>query len=109
LIAVAAWTVTAGGGVAVTVLAGGVGAGGFATGEVVVVGGVTGGMVGVVVGGVVGGVTGGSLGVADGGLGFGRFDGCGVDRLGSVRVVVAAGRTTTVGRTVTRFAGARCG
>ena len=98
-------TVTAGGGTAVTVLAGGVSAGGFATGEAVVVGGVTGG----VVGGVVGGVTGGPLGVADGGLGFGRFFGCGVDRLGSVRVVVAAGRTTTVGRTVTRFAGARCG
>jgi hypothetical protein len=62
---------------------------------------------GVVVGGVVGGVTGGPLGVADGGLGFGRFLGCGVavDGLGSVRVVVvavAAGRTTTVGRTATR-------
>jgi hypothetical protein len=93
-------TVTAGGGAVVTVLAGGMGAGGFATGEAGVVGGVTGG----VVGGVVGGVTGGPLGVADGGLGFGRFPGCGVDRLGSVRVVVvvAAGRTTTVGRTATR-------
>jgi hypothetical protein len=92
-------TVTAGGGALVTVLAGGMGAGGFATGEVVVVGGVTGG----VVGGVVGGVTGGPLGVADGGLGFGRFLGCGVvDGLGSVRVVVTAGRTTTVGRTATR-------
>jgi hypothetical protein len=98
-------TVTAGGGAVVTVLAGGVGAGGFATGEVVVVGGVTGGVVGGV---VVGGVVGGALGVADGGLGFGRFLGCGVvavDGLGSVRVVVvavAAGRTTTVGRTATR-------
>jgi hypothetical protein len=96
-------TVTAGGGAVVTVLAGGMGAGGFATGEVVVVGGVTGGVVGGVMGGVVGGVTGGPLGVADGGLGFGRFLGCGVvDGLGSVRVVVTAGRTTTVGRTATR-------
>jgi hypothetical protein len=100
-------TVTAGGGAVVTVLAGGMGAGGFAIGEVVVVGGVTGGVVGgVVVGGVAGGVTGGALGVADGGLGFGRFLGCGVvvvDGLGSVCVVVvAAGRTTAVGRTATR-------
>ena len=94
LIVVPDCTVTAGGDAAVTVLAGGVGAGGFATGEVVVVGGVT--------GGVVGGVTGGTPGFADGGLGFGRLLGCGVDRLGSVRVVVAAGRTTTVGRTATR-------
>jgi hypothetical protein len=96
-------TVTAGGGAVVTVLAGGMGAGGFATGEVVVVGGVTGGVVGGVMGGVVRGVTGGPLGVADGGLGFGRFLGSGVvDGLGSVRVVVTAGRTTTVGRTATR-------
>jgi hypothetical protein len=93
-------TVTTGGGVVGTVLTGGVGAGGLATGGAVVGGGVTGGVVGV--------VTGGPLGLADGGFGVDRFFGCGLDRVGSVRVV-AAGRRTTVGRTATLFAATLCG
>ena len=101
------------------VVTGGVGAGGLATGEAVggsgvtgggVVGVVTGGgVVGVVTGGgVVGVVTGGPLGLADGGFGLGRFRAGELDRWGSVRVV-AAGGTTTVGRTASLFTAALCG
>jgi hypothetical protein len=80
------------------VVTGGVGAGGLATGDAVGEAGVTGG-------GVVGVVTGGPLGFADGGFGFRAGE---LDRLGSVRFV-AAGRTTTVGRTASLFAAALCG
>jgi hypothetical protein len=92
------------------VVTGGVGAGGLATGEAVGGGGVTGGGVAGVFtgGGVVGVVTGGPLGLADGGFGLGRFRAGELGRLGSVRVV-AAGRTTTVGRTASPFTAALCG
>ena len=74
------------------VVTGGVGAGGLTTGEAV----------------GEGVVTGGPLGFADGGFGLVRFRAGELDRLGSVRAV-AAGRTTTVGRTASLFTGALCG
>jgi hypothetical protein len=84
------------------VVTGGVGAGGLATGVVVVVGRSG-------AGGVVGGATGGLLGLAGGGFGVGRRSfGCGMDRFGS-EGVVAVGRMITVGRTTAIFGATLCG
>ena len=99
-----------------TVVALGVGAAGFTTGDAVGGGGVTGGVGGVAgvgtgVVGVVGVVTGGRLGLGDGRLGPGRVPGCGLACLGPTGGVctvlardAASGWTGAVTRTASFFA-----